>query len=135
MIKYLDELRTLNLPKGKFSIFGSGPLAIRGLRENNDIDILVIHELWNDLADKYTVTSKINRPDSIYVGHIQILKFDYKDWQPLIKDPMVLITEAENIENFPFVKLEHLLSCKKLMGGEKHINDIALIHKFNASQK
>lgn len=130
MINYLDELKALNLAKGKFAIFGSGPLAVRGLRENNDIDVLVMRELWDDLAKKFPITSRANKPDSIYVGHIQILKIDYNDWQPLIMDSTILITEAENIENFPFVKLEHLLNCKKMMSGEKHIDDVSLIQKF-----
>jgi len=45
MMKYLDELKSLNLPKDKFAIFGSGPLAIRNMRENKDIDIIVNREL------------------------------------------------------------------------------------------
>lgn len=135
MIKYLDELRALNLPKGKFSIFGSGPLAIRNIRENQDIDILVTNELWDDLAKKYPVTQKTSKPDSIYIGNIQILKINYMDWRPLIEDPATLITNAEIIDNFPFVKLEHLIKCKKLMGGEKHLNDITLIQNYIESHK
>ncbi len=80
MIKYLDELEKLNLPKGKFSIFGSGPLAIRGLRENKDLDILVTHNLWYKLAKKYPVVLKPERPPLIFIGHIQILEINYKDW-------------------------------------------------------
>ena len=135
MIRYLEELKLLNLPKGKFSIFGSGPLAIKDLRENEDLDVLVTHDLWNELAKQYPITTKNNRPDSIYIGHIQILKVDYKDWRPYITDATRLITDAEIIENFPFVKLGHLLNCKRLMDGEKHAKDIKLIQEYINSQK
>ena len=135
MIKYLEELKLLNLPKGKFSIFGSGPLSVRGLRENEDLDILVTYDLWNKLAEQYPITTKKDRPDSIYIGHIQILKVDYKDWRPYIIDAIRLITDAEIIENFPFVKLEYLLGCKRLMDGEKHVKDIKLIQEYIDSQK
>ena len=92
MIKYLDELKSLNLPKGKFAIFGSGPLSVRGLRENEDLDVLVTPDLWNELAEEYPITTKKGRPDSIYIGHIQILELHYKDWSPHITDATKLIT-------------------------------------------
>ena len=44
-MNYLDELKQFNLTEGKYVIFGSGPLAIRGLWENHDIDILVTEDL------------------------------------------------------------------------------------------
>ncbi|MFH1291164.1 MAG: hypothetical protein ABIH79_01240 [archaeon] len=33
--KQLAELKKLNLPKDKFAIFGSGPLAINGIRDTS----------------------------------------------------------------------------------------------------
>ncbi len=41
-----DRLRTLSLPEGSFAVFGSGPLAIRGLiDEIGDLDIIVANLL------------------------------------------------------------------------------------------
>ncbi|GAF93599.1 unnamed protein product, partial [marine sediment metagenome] len=54
-MKYLDELKRLDLPKDKYAIFGSGPLAIRGLRENRDLDIIVKPELWEKLVNEYPI--------------------------------------------------------------------------------
>ena len=135
MIKYLDELKSLNLPKGQFAIFGSGPLAVRGLRENEDLDMLVTSDLWNKLAEGHPVTTKEGKPDSIYIDHIQILKVHYKDWHPYITDATRLITEAEIINGFPFVKMDYLLDCKKMMDGEKHSKDIKLIQEYLDGQK
>lgn len=36
-----ENFRKLNLPLGKYAIFGSGPMAIRGLRKSADIDLVV----------------------------------------------------------------------------------------------
>ncbi len=47
--RLLTELKTLNLPLGHFAIFGSAPLAIRGLRDSHDLDIIVSDELYEDL--------------------------------------------------------------------------------------
>jgi hypothetical protein len=59
----------------------------------------------------------------------------YKDWSPHITDATKLITEAEIINGFSFVKLEYLLSCKRMMDGEKHIKDIEIIQKYLNGQK
>jgi hypothetical protein len=36
-MKYLNELKLLKLPAGKFTIFGSGPMVVRKIRESRDI--------------------------------------------------------------------------------------------------
>jgi len=127
MIKYLNELKSLNLPNGNYVIFGSGPLAVRGIRENNDLDVLVTPVLWDDLIKKYPVTKKRDRPDSIYIGNVQILSIDYKNWGGCLPNAEILISDAEILMGLPFVKLKHLLVCKRLMDGEKHSRDVEII--------
>lgn len=70
---YLDELRSLNLPEGKFAIFGSGPIAVRGIRESEDLDIIVKQDLWDFLAEKYPVSLSAN-PTCLKIGNIEIFK-------------------------------------------------------------
>jgi len=36
MIRYIEELEALKLPIGEYAIFGSGPLAVRRIRESQD---------------------------------------------------------------------------------------------------
>lgn len=127
MIKHLDELEDLNLPKDQYVIFGSGPLAVRGLRVNHDLDILVTDKIWDLLLQKNKVTRRKGRPDSIYLGNLQFLNINYKDWKPQIKNNMIMIKDSEIINNFPFVKLKYLLHCKKKMEGEKHKKDLEII--------
>lgn len=127
MIRYLDELRDLGLSRGSYAVFGSGPLAIRGIRENRDLDVLVTPAEWEELSRKHVVTKKDGRPDTIHVGHVQLLEVGYRDWRPFLEDNDALIREAELIDGVPFVRLEHLLGCKRLMTGEKHARDVASI--------
>jgi hypothetical protein len=49
----LEELKKLNFPKDKYAVFGSGPLAIRNIRETFDLDVIVKQDLFNELWDKY----------------------------------------------------------------------------------
>ena len=130
MIRYLDELRDLDLPEDAYAVFGSGPLAIRGIRENHDLDVIVTPDLWRELGRKHAVTTKSGRPDTIHIGPIQILQAGYRDFRPFLDDNLVLIREAEIIDGVPFVRLEHLLGCKKMMKGEKHERDVASMLEY-----
>jgi len=45
----LEKLRKLNLPLGKYAIFGSGILAIKNIRETSDLDIIAKKDLFDQL--------------------------------------------------------------------------------------
>lgn len=129
MLNFLDELKTLNLPAGQYAIFGSGPLAIRNLRDAGDIDIIVTQKLWEQLAIKYPQTNKETvkgSVTSINIGHLEI----YHDWLNLTPKITELIETADIINDLPFVKLEYVVEWKKFMGRDKDKNDLKLIDKY-----
>jgi len=126
--KKLDELKKLNLPTEKYAIFGSGPLAIRGIRNSRDIDVIVKKDLWNKLTKNWSLTNTNNK--FIRVGEIEI----YKDWEPWFKDINKLIDNAEVFDNIRFVKLEDVLNWKKASGREKDKKDIKLIEKYQTKK-
>jgi len=121
-MKYLEELKKLNLPIDQFAIFGSGPLAVRGLRENDDLDIVASEELWNQLTEKYKPVSD----KEIKIGSIQI----FKHWRPWFDDSRELIESADLINGVRFVNLADVKKWKSAMGREKDLADIKLIDKF-----
>lgn len=123
MLPFLDELEKLNLPQGSYAIFGSGPLAVRGIRDAKDLDIVVRKDVWDELAEKYPKNEKGN---GLQIGDIEA----FDSWSPWFEDPNMLIETAEIIDGLPFVKLEHVVSWKKAMGREKDLNDLQLIEKF-----
>ena len=129
MKKFLKSLKELNLPEGKYAIFGSGPMGVRRLREVGDLDVIVTMDVYNDLK---------NRPD-FKIGYRkksgnEFLEKDgievYKDWHPEDWDIHKLIQEAETIDGFPFVKLEEVLKWKKLKQRDKDKEDINLIEEY-----
>lgn len=122
MDQLLSELKKLNLPQKEYAIFGSGPLAIRKIREINDLDIIVKPELWKKLAAQYPA-------EDDQVIHLMLIEI-FKDWRPWFKDVHQLIDSAEIIHHFPFVKLEYILKWKKMMNRKKDQKDILLIEKF-----
>jgi hypothetical protein len=129
MLKFIEELKSLNLPLGQYAIFGSGPLAIRNLRDAGDIDIIVTPELWDKLAQKYpqTVKETIKGPvTSINIGHLEI----YHEWLNLTPKIKEMIETADIINDLPFVKLDYVIEWKTFMGRDKDKNDLKLIEKF-----
>lgn len=126
-MKYLDELRALKLPSNKFAVFGSGPLAIRGLRENRDLDVCVKADLFKELLKNYK--SKDGR--SIVIGKIEI----WGDWLPWFSDMNKLIDSADIIDGIRFVNFEYLLKFKKMRNSEKDKEDIRIIEDYLKSGK
>ena len=124
MEKLLEELKKINLPKSKFAIFGSGPLAIRNIRKSGDINIIVKEDLWNQLSKKH----KVIENKVIKIGNIEI----YKNWKPWLEDTNRLIEDSDIIKGLRFVKLKYVLEWKKkdYRGREKDKKDIQLIEDF-----
>ncbi|MFA5173611.1 MAG: hypothetical protein WC438_00330 [Candidatus Pacearchaeota archaeon] len=121
-MEILKELNKLNLPKNQFAVFGSGPLTIRGIRENKDIDIIVKKDLWDKLIKKYQIIDF----KKIDIENIEI----YKDWKPWFNDVDKLIDDADIFNGIRFVKLKYVLKWKEEFGREKDKKDIKLIKKY-----
>lgn len=49
---FLEDVKKLNLPNGKWAILGSGPLCIRRLRDGHDIDLIVTPDLFEEYKNK-----------------------------------------------------------------------------------
>lgn len=129
MIKeLLKKLKELNLPKGKFAIFGSGPMCVRGLREIGDLDIMVTDDVYNEFKKRPDFKAKKDKNGNEYLekDNIEI----YADWHLDDWDEKKMIQEAEIIDGFPFVRLEEVLRWKKLRNREKDIKDIKLIEEY-----
>jgi len=123
MLPYLDELKQLNLPSKQYAIFGSGPLAIRGIREARDLDILVKKDLWDSLAKIYPPNEKGN---GLMIGHVEL----FSKWEPFDVNVNELIDSAEMIEGLPFVRLEYVVEWKKHVGRDKDKKDLELIEEY-----
>ncbi|HLC97779.1 MAG TPA: hypothetical protein VJC21_03300 [Candidatus Nanoarchaeia archaeon] len=119
----LQELKALRLPVEDYAIFGSGPLAVRGIRDCNDLDTVVSARLWEELSSRYAPTGK-----KIEIGNLEF----WRDWMPWFSPAEVdgLIAGAEIIDGIPFVKLRYVIELKKKMGREKDKRDLVLIDNY-----
>lgn len=134
----LAAIRALNLPLGQYAIISSGPLGIRNLREIGDIDIIVLPELWDALAAKYSVTDMDGVKKIVFPGNIVEAfregSFYTKPKYPDAPTEEERIAQAEVIEGLPFETLEHVLYFKGKMGREKDLKDIAIIETYLKTQ-
>lgn len=122
MKQLLKELKKLNFPSDQYAIFGSGPMGIRGLKEINDLDVVVSGGLYEKLKNKF----KEEKPGQIKIGNVEI----FPCWNALIEKPEEVIKRAENIHGFKFITLPDLIQWKSKMGREKDKKDIEIIEEF-----
>lgn len=122
----LMELKDFNLPLGEFVIFGSGPLAARGIRDCKDLDIIVSENLYQKICQKY--------PEEIYLSDVGTLQIgDFEISQTWLNDKNCvkeLIAEAEILHGYPFVNLNEVINWKKSMGRVKDLTDLKLIDEY-----
>jgi hypothetical protein len=120
--KLLEELKKLNFPKDQFAVFGSSPMAVRNIRDVDDLDLIVKPELWDELCKKY----KNENNKVIHIGRIDV----FRHWEPWFDDIIPLIDTADIIDGIRYVKLDYLLKWKKAMNREKDQKDIEMINEF-----
>ncbi|MBN1216104.1 MAG: hypothetical protein JXA99_11775 [Candidatus Lokiarchaeota archaeon] len=123
-IDRLEEVRNLNLPKDQYVLWGSAPLAIKGLRKARDIDIVVTQSLWDDLLKVYN--SQGEKKNVIKLGDIEI----WNDLLNLTDKIDEIVSNSDMIMELPFMKLSYVIEWKKMRGKEKDLKDIDLINNY-----
>lgn len=120
----IDQVKEMNLPKGDFAIFGSAVMAIRGMREVPNIDLIVTDKLWSELLRKGYV------PD--YEGFIRKNMVKISNWwfATTRRSIPMMIEDAETIQGLPFVKLDEVRFYKSKLNREKDITDVKLIDRY-----
>lgn len=124
--EFLKELDLLNLKIWSYVIFWSWALAIRWIRDSNDIDIIVNDEIFEGLLKKY--------PESLSKDHenfLNIWNLEISNTWLWKKDKVQYFIESAEIINWhPYVELNEILNWKKSMKREKDLIDIKLIENY-----
>lgn len=125
----ITKVKTLNLPKNSYVVFGSCPLAIAGLREAKDIDLLVSEEIFKKLRkDGWQELQK--GPNDKPLVHDMFEAHDnwnFSSYNPTLQQ---LLMTATTIDGIPFASLEEVRKWKVASGRPKDHADIELIDKF-----
>lgn len=126
-----ERVKELGLPAGSYAIFGSGPMAVRSLRECRDIDLVVTDELFEEYKNVSGWELKdIEGMEMLVKDGIEMAA----DWRPGEWDVEQLIEDADIIEGLPFVRLAEVLKWKKLLKRGKDLKDIEILENYFKKQ-
>src|SRR6266581_4303467 len=98
-------VKSLQLPEGSYIVYGSGPLALHGIREVNDIDMLVTKDL--KAALKASGWKEINKgPNDTPVTNVTVEAHDtwsFCEYSPTLDE---LLSRADVHDGVAFASLE-----------------------------
>jgi hypothetical protein len=129
----IKNLQLLALPKNGYCIFGGACLAVRDIRETDDIDVYVAPDLYEDLKGRgweeklepwpqpYLVTSVNGVIVEVYRA------FESEVWQPRFNR---YLKEPELIDGYRFMPLGELYKWKMATRRPKDVRDLELIEAF-----
>lgn len=132
----IEKIKELQLPQSDVVVVGSGALAVRGIRDSKDVDVMVTPDIWNTLAQKFIVRRNESDVETIYIGeYVEILN----PRDSLFGDSRVvpiddIFRDAELIDGIAYISLEHLKQIKLYMGREKDLADVKLIDQYLVSR-
>lgn len=132
----IQYIISMGMPPGDFAIFGSGPMAMHGLRSiDHDIDVIARGPAW-EKAKEYAFPEnspmRFGKFIRLLDGKVEI----YHSWFP--KDAWdidYLIDNAEIVDGVRYVRLEEVLKYKKIRNSIKDALDIKLIEEYLNSKK
>jgi hypothetical protein len=128
----ISKVKTLNLPKGKYIVFGSSPMAIAGIRPAQDIDLLVNAELFTKLKSAgWKIKNKGVDDNPLVRGDFEAhLHWNFSSYQPTLEQ---LLETAEIVNGIAFASIGEVKKWKSASGRPKDLVDIELIEKYLAN--
>ncbi len=125
---FLKQLDELNLDSNKYFIASSGTLAVKNIRDCNDLDVVVTFELFKELEQKFLETKKENDYcEIVSYKNIDFIYITKHNSQYTTKDQL---DSAEIINGKRFQNLEMVKFFKQLQSRDKDLIDLELIKQY-----
>ena len=125
----ITKVKMLNLPKNSYIVFGSCPMAALGIREANDIDLLVSQEIYETLkSDGWKKIDKGPKDKPLVCDVFEAHNnWDFSSYSPTLIE---LLANAVEIDDVPFASLDDVRKWKVASGRPKDVVDIKLIDNY-----
>lgn len=127
-------IEVIGLPEGEFCVFGGASLAIRGIRQTEDIDLYVTPKLYADLRKRGWKEAFIKEGLSCLTARVEGFEFEacmsygrHDTWTPNIQE---YIHHPEVVNGIPFMPLKELYDWKADTRRPKDILDLQLINDY-----
>lgn len=129
-MKIIEEIKSLNLPRGEYIVVGSGIMSVYGIREHKDIDLLVSKRLYEQLKslgwEAKNLEGKFEYVSKGIVGASPEI-ITLPNYKPTLEE---LLSKAVIIDSVAFTSFRDLIEFKQALGREKDLIDIDLIEKY-----
>lgn len=125
----IQKVKSLNLPEGSYVVFGSCPLALAGIREASDVDMLVndeVHDVLRHAGWQEVDKGNDDRPLTHDVFDVHT-NWDFSSYSPTLEQLLSTATIAEGV---PFASLDEVRKWKVASGRAKDLQDIELIDSY-----
>lgn len=124
---FKQKIAGLNLPQNSYIVVGSGILGALGIRESNDIDLIVTEQAY-----RYVET--LGWEKDSWGGNTVVFKKDVfdigNDWYG--KTAEDLLQHAEIVDEVPYLSLNDVYEWKKTKARDKDLRDLKLIDEYRA---
>jgi hypothetical protein len=128
-VEVIKKVKSLNFPENSYIVYGSAPFAVFGIREVNDIDLLVSKELYAKL--KKSGWEKVYKgPKDEPVTYDIFEAHDTWEFSPYAPTLSELLSRAVKVEDVYFASLEDVRKWKVASGRPKDIKDLVLIDAY-----
>ncbi len=128
----VGKTKELALHEGSYVVFGSCPLAVAGIREANDVDMLVSEEVFAQLQETgWEIEYKGTGDNPLVKGVFDIHKsWDFSSYSPTLEQ---LLATATIVDGVPIASLDEVRKWKVASGRPKDLVDIELIDNYLAA--
>ncbi len=132
----IRRLSPLSLPAGQYCCFGSCTLALLGIREAKDIDVLATPEICDELRGlgwrEELVPAGRPQKQTPVLRRLQYPNVDiFRTWDytGFNRTPTEIIADADESDGIYFAKLGDVIDWKHAFGREKDKVDLKLIER------
>lgn len=129
----VTKVKALDLPSGQYVIVGGGSLAVRGIRDTKDLDIVVTSDVFKYLSQDWQVDSEFEqkwRRQRLTKDKVEIYQDLYFEKGNVSQKVENLLPHTDLIEGIAFQNLAHLIMCKLETAREKDLQDVELIYTY-----
>ncbi len=132
-----ENLKKLNLPTDQFAVVSSGSLSVRGIRDSEDLDVIVTPKFLNELSKEYKVELNNWGIKTLCLENdIEILNPNqsiYGNGGDIGLDE--IFGKADIFDGIKFMNLTQLRQIKLQLGREKDLRDVELIDRYLSTSK
>ena len=124
----IRELRALSLPEDQYVVVGGGVLALLGLRDTEDIDLVVTEGLFNQLHEQgWRAKIRPNGKPGLKLDVVEAyLDVDCDTFE---RSTSWLLEHAQVLDGIPTTDLETLAGFKAGYGRPKDLLDLAMLQE------